>query len=136
MSTIPGLTLGLKGSAELVVGEQHTAPKVGSGRVHVLATPVMINLIEAAALAAVEHLLPPGQQSLGTHLDVRHFAATPVGMRVSAEAELIKIDGRLLTFRVSAADAIELIGDGTHERVVVTLERFDQRVQKKAAQIR
>lgn len=136
MVDIAGLRIGLKGSAELVVGEQHTAPKVGSGRVHVLATPVMINLIEAAALAAVEHLLPPGQQSLGTHLDVRHFAATPVGMRVSAEAELIKIDGRLLTFRVSAADAVEAIGEGTHERVVVTLARFDQRVQKKAAQIR
>ena len=136
MNSIPGLTLGLKGSAELVVGEQHTAPKVGSGRVHVLATPVMINLIEAAALAAVEHLLPPGQQSLGTRLDVRHFAATPVGMRVSAEAELIKIDGRLLTFRVAAADAIEPIGDGTHERMIVTLERFDQRVQKKALQVR
>jgi predicted thioesterase len=135
MSAILGLTLGLKGAAELVVGEQHTAPKVGSGRVHVLATPVMINLIEAAALAAVEHLLPPGQQSLGTHLDVRHFAATPVGMRVSAEAELIRIDGRLLTFRVSATDATELIGDGTHERVVVTLARFDERVRKKAAQI-
>ena len=59
MSAIPGLVLGLKGAAELVVGEEHTAPKVGSGRVHVLATPVMINLIEAAALAAVEHLLPP-----------------------------------------------------------------------------
>ena len=136
MSAIPGLTLGLKGSAELVVGEQHAAPKVGSGRVHVLATPVMINLIEAAALAAVEHLLPPGQQSLGTPLDVRHFAATPVGMRVSAESELVKIDGRLLTFRVAASDAVELIGDGTHERVVVTLARFDQRVQKKVAQIR
>ena len=136
MNTIPGLTVGLKGVAELVVGEQHTAPKVGSGRVHVLATQVMINLIEAAALAAVEHLLPPGQQSLGTHLDVRHFAATPVGMRVSAEAELVKIDGRLLTFRVAASDAVELIGDGTHERVVVTLDRFDQRVQKKVAQIR
>ncbi len=136
MSSIPGLTLGMKGGAEIVVGEQHTAPKVGSGRVHVLATPVMINLIEAAALAAVEHLLPSGQQSLGTHLDVRHFAATPVGMRVSAEAELIKIDGRLLTFRVTACDAVETIGDGTHERVVVTLERFDQRVQKKVAQIR
>ena len=135
MGDIAGLRVGLKGSAEIVVGEQHTAPKVGSGRVHVLATPVMINLIEAAALAAVEHLLPPGQQSLGTQLDVRHYAATPVGMRVSAEAELIEIDGRLLTFRVSAADAVELIGDGTHERVVVTLERFDQRVQKKAAQI-
>jgi len=136
MAEFPGLNVGLKGSAQIVVGEEHTAPKVGSGRVHVLATPMMINLIEAAALAAVEHLLPPGQQSLGTHLDVRHFAATPVGMRVSAEAELINIEGRLLTFRVSAADAIELIGDGTHQRVVVTLERFDQRAQKKAAQIR
>ncbi len=135
MGDIAGLHLGLKGKAEIVVGEEHTAPKVGSGRVHVLATPVMINLIEAAALAAVEHLLPPGQQSLGTHLDVRHFAATPVGMRVSAEAELVKIDGRLLTFRVAASDAVELIGDGTHERVVVTLARFDQRVQKKVAQI-
>lgn len=135
MADIAGLQVGLKGKAEIVVGEAHTAPKVGSGRVHVLATPVMINLIEAAALAAVEHLLPPGQQSLGTHLDVRHFAATPVGMRVSAAAELVKIDGRLLTFRVSAADAVELIGDGSHQRVVVTLERFDQRVQKKAAQI-
>ena len=66
---------------------------------------------------------------------MRHFAATPVGMRVSAAAELVKIDGRLLSFRVTAADAIETIGDGTHERVVVTLERFDQRVQKKVAQI-
>jgi len=136
MNAIPGLTLGLKGAAELVVGEQHTAPKVGSGRVHVLATPVMINLIEAAALAAVEHLLPPGQQSLGTRLDVSHTAATPVGMRVSAEAELIQIEGRLLTFRVSAADAVERIGEGTHQRVIVTLERFDQRVQKKIAQVR
>jgi len=136
MSGIPELTIGLKGRAEIVVGEEHTAPKVGSGRVHVLATPVMINLIEAAALAAVEHLLPVGQQSLGTHLDVRHFAATPVGMRVAAEAELINIDGRLLTFRVSATDAVERIGDGTHERVVVTLARFDERVRKKASQVR
>lgn len=136
MADIGALRLGLKGSAELVVGEEHTAPKVGSGRVHVLATPVMINLIEAAALAAVEHLLPPGQQSLGTRLDVSHTAATPVGMRVSAEAELIRIEGRLLTFRVLAADAVEPIGEGTHQRVVVTLDRFDLRVQKKVALIR
>jgi fluoroacetyl-CoA thioesterase len=135
MGDIAGLRIGLKGSAELIVGEQHTAPKVGSGRVHVLATPVMINLIEAAALAAVEHLLPPGQQSLGTHLDVRHYAATPVGMHVCAEAELTRIEGRLLSFRVSASDAIEPIGEGTHERMVVTVARFDQRVQKKVAQI-
>ena len=74
MSSTENLKPGLKGAAELVVGEEHTAPRVGSGRVHVLATPVMINLIEAAALAAIEHLLPAGHQSLGTRLDIRHFA--------------------------------------------------------------
>ena len=133
MGEIAALYPGLQGSAEIVVSEEHTAPKVGSGRVHVLATPVMINLIEAAALAAVEHLLPPGQQSLGTHLDVTHIAATPVGMRVRAEAELVKVAGRVLTFRVRASDAVETIGEGVHERMVVTLARFDQRVQKKVA---
>ena len=133
MGEIAALYPGLQGSAEIVVAEEHTAPKVGSGRVHVLATPVMINLIEAAALAAVEHLLPPGQQSLGTHLDVTHIAATPVGMRVRAEAELVKVAGRVLTFRVRASDAVETIGEGVHERMVVTLARFDQRVQKKVA---
>src|SRR5229473_6126999 len=110
---------GMKGSADLVVGEEHTAPRVGSGRVHVLATPVMINLIEAAALAAAENLLPPGHQSLGIRLDVRHFAATPVGMTVTATAEVTKVDGRTITFRVEARDDREVIGDGTHERVVV-----------------
>ncbi|MDA8110467.1 MAG: thioesterase, partial [Betaproteobacteria bacterium] len=73
----PQLRPGLAGSAELIVGEEHTAPSIGSGKVHVLGTPVMINLIEAAALAAAEHLLPAGFQSLGTRLDVRHIAATP-----------------------------------------------------------
>ena len=79
---------GLTGTAELIVGPEHTAPRVGSGRIAVLATPVMINVIEAAALAAVEHLLPAGHQSLGIHLDVRHFAATPVGLTVTATAEV------------------------------------------------
>src|SRR3954470_10732013 len=101
---------GVRGSAELIVGEEHTAPRVGSGRVHVLATPVMINLIEAAALAAVEHLLSPGYQSLGTVLHVRHIAATPVGMRVRATAELVRVDGRTLAFRVEACDERDLIG--------------------------
>jgi predicted thioesterase len=133
MISTAGLTPGLTGTAELVVGEQHTAPRIGSGRVRVLATPVMINLIEAAALAAVEHLLPPGHQSLGTHLDVTHVAATPVGMRVRAEAELTRIDGRVIAFRVAAWDELELIGEGRHERVVVNLERFDKRVQEKIA---
>jgi fluoroacetyl-CoA thioesterase len=86
------------------VGAEHTAPRVGSGRVGVLATPVMINVIEAAALAAVEHLLPRGYQSLGTHLDIRHFAATPVGMRITARCQLIGVDGRALSFRVETQD--------------------------------
>lgn len=122
---------GLRGSAELVVGAQHTAPRIGSGKVHVLATPVMINLIEAAALAAMEHLLPEGYQSLGTHLDVRHIAATPVGMRVTALAEVLKVEGRTVFFRVEARDERDLIGDGTHERVIVNVAKFDQRVQCK-----
>src|ERR1043166_7195014 len=95
---------GLRGEAELLVGEEHTAPRVGSGAVHVLATPVMINLIEAAALAAVEKHLAPGYQSLGTLLNVRHIAATPVGMKVTAVATLEKVDGRTLFFRVEAHD--------------------------------
>jgi predicted thioesterase len=126
---------GIAGRAELVVGEEHTAPRVGSGRIHVLATPVMINLIEAAALAAVERLLPAGHQSLGTRLELRHIAATPVGMRVMASAEVTKVEGRTIAFRVEARDERELIGDGTHERVVVNVTRFDERVQKKVGKI-
>jgi predicted thioesterase len=125
---------GLQGTAQLVVGEEHTAPRIGSGKVHVLATPVMINLIEAAALAAVEHLLPAGYQSLGTHLDVHHVAATPVGMRVRATAIVETFSGRTVVFRVQAHDEKELIGHGTHERVVVNVAKFDQRVQRKLAQ--
>ena len=122
---------GLTGTAELMVGVEHTAPSIGSGLVPVLATPVMINVIEAAALAAVEHLLPAGHQSLGIHLDVRHFAATPIGMTVRATAELIAVEGRTLTFRVEARDDKEPIGNGSHQRVVVNVARFDARVQKK-----
>jgi predicted thioesterase len=121
----------LRGEAELLVAEEHTAPRIGSGRVHVLATPVMINLIEAAALAAMEHLLPAGYQSLGTHLDVRHIAATPVGMRVFAAAVVQSVAGRTISFKVEARDERDLIGDGVHERVVVNVEKFDARVQNK-----
>jgi len=131
MIDLSNLKTGLTGSADLLIDVEHTAPRVGSGWVPVLATPVMINLIEAAALAAVEHLLPAGHQSLGIHLDLRHFAATPVGMRVRATAELSSIDDRTLLFRVDARDEKEPIGDGWHKRVVVNVARFDQRVQKK-----
>src|SRR5262249_7563398 len=93
---------GLAGTAEIVVGPEHTALAVGSGRIAVLATPVIINLSEAAALAAVEHLLPSGHQSLGIQLDVTHTAATPVGLRVTATAEVSQVQGRTISFRVAA----------------------------------
>ena len=133
MESTAALTPGLTGRTELVVGEEHTAPRVGSGKVHVLATPVMINLFEGAALAAIEHLLPPGYQSLGTHLDVRHIAATPVGMKVYALAEVLEVKDRTVHFSLEAHDEKELIGDGRHERVVVNVAKFDQRVARKHA---
>jgi fluoroacetyl-CoA thioesterase len=127
------LTASLEGRAELIVAEEHTAPRIGSGRVRVLATPVMINLMEAAALDAAENLIPAGYQSLGIRLDVRHIAATPVGMRVRATATLRSIEGRTLEFWVEAHDEKELIGDGTHQRIIVDVARFDQRLQAKVA---
>ena len=131
MTDLSKLKVGLKGEAEILVGDAQTAPRVGSGRVRVLATPVMINMMEAAALDAIESLLPEGHQSLGTHLNVGHYAATPVGMTLRTTAEVTKIDGRNVEFRVEAFDDKERIGDGTHARVVVNVERFDRRIQKK-----
>jgi len=124
---------GASGRAELLVGEEHTAPRVGSGLVHVLATPVMINLFEAAALDAVDQHLPAGYQSLGTVLNVRHIAATPVGMKVVSTARITKIEGRTVHLFVEARDEKELIGDGLHERVVVNVEKFSRRLESKLA---
>jgi predicted thioesterase len=131
MVDLTRIAAGLTGTAHLMVGPEHTAPFVGSGRIAVLATPVMINVIEAAALNAVEHLLPAGHQSLGIHLDVSHVAATPVGLQVTATAEVLGVEGRTVTFRVEARDEVETIGGGTHQRVVVSVARFDERVQRK-----
>lgn len=122
---------GLVGSAYLLVREEHTAPQIGSGLVHVLATPVMINLMESAALDAAEHLLPAGHQSLGTKIDVSHVAATPIGQRVRATAEVTEVTGNRIVFRVEAYDEMELIGEGSHHRIVVDVARFDRRVKRK-----
>ena len=124
---------GLRASTEILVGTRDTAHHVGSGKIKVLATPVMVMLLEEAALNAVEGLLPPGYQSVGTRLDISHVAATPVGMRVRASAEVIEVDGRRLTFRVWAEDEIERIGEGIHERIVVEVERFDKRSRDKSS---
>jgi fluoroacetyl-CoA thioesterase len=131
-SAVPALKNGLTGHAELTVANEHTAPHVGSGAVPVLATPVLVNLLEAAALDAAERYVPPGQQTVGVRLDIRHFAATPVGMHVRAQAEVIHLDGRMIVFRVWAQDDVELVADGTHERMVITLDKFDARMRAKS----
>ena len=133
MNLSEDLKAGLTGTAEIVVGTRDTAPHVGSGKIGVLATPIMVNLMEAAALQAVERYMPPGYQTVGTHLDVKHFAATPVGLRVTAHAELVKVEERTLTFRLRAEDERERIGEGVHERLIINVERFDLRMQKKLA---
>ena len=126
------IVTGLSGTAHMIVGTNDTAPRVGSGKIAVLATPVMINLIEEAALNAIEGALGEGQQSLGTHLDVSHIAATPTGMEVVATASVTAVDGRRVEFSVKVEDEIELVGEGTHTRVVVTAEKFQSRVDAKA----
>lgn len=136
MDTLEALKPGLTGAAEIVVGTRDTAPHVGSGKIRVLATPVLVSLMEEAALNAVEGLLPDGHQTVGTRLDITHTAATPVRMHVTARAVLTSVDGRRLTFHVSAKDDQEAIGEGVHERIVVNVARFDKRAQDKAAKLR
>jgi len=126
-----GLRPGLNATVEIVVGTRDTAAHVGSGKIGVLATPILVTLLESAALQAVERFMPAGQQTVGTRLDISHTAATPVGMRVRAHAELTKVEGRKLTFRLHAEDAVETIGGGMHERLNISVDRFDQRMQKK-----
>jgi fluoroacetyl-CoA thioesterase len=126
------LAPGLTGTSEIIVGTRDTAPHVGSGKIKVLATPVMVSLMEEAALNAVEGLLPAGHQTVGTRLDITHVAATPVGLRVTASAEVTRVEGRRITFRVWADDESERIGEGVHERIVVDVARFDARAQAKA----
>ena len=128
---------GLKGEIGLVIAEEHTAQHLGSGAVRVLATPQMVLLMEQASVAAVDHLLPNGYCTVGAHLDVRHLAPTPEGFEVRAVAELVEVDGRRLTFRIQVFEAPfdedHLVGEGTHQRAIVNLQRFGDSVSQKAA---
>ncbi len=144
--TFEAIQPGLKGEVRLVVVEEHTAQHLGSGGVKVLATPQMVLLMEWAGVAAVDHLLPEGYCTVGHRLDVRHLAPTPVGFEVRATAELVEVDGRRLIFRVEvyeqAADQAhsqptgeeQLVGEGTHERAIINMQRFGERVAGKLAQ--
>ncbi len=129
--TLETIQPGLKGEIRLVVAEEHTARHLGSGGVKVLATPQMVLLMERAGVAAVDPLLPDGYRTVGARLDVRHLAPTPIGFEVTATAELIAVEGRKLIFRVQAHDGVELVGEGIHERAIINLSRFGERVAQK-----
>lgn len=123
---------GVAGEQVTTVTRVQTARHLGSGGIDVYATPAMIALMEAAAVAAIDHLLPEGQASVGTAIDIRHLAATPLGEQVRARAEVVAVDGRQVTFRVQAWDEHELIGEGFHTRFIIDTTRFAQRVRDKA----
>ena len=125
--------IGMRGRAETVVTQDNTAQAAGSGLVPVFATPWMIALMENAAVNAVQAALAPDEGTVGTRLDVTHDAATPIGMRVWAEAEVTAVEGRKLTFAVSAYDEAEKIGGGTHERFIIRPERFLAKANGKKA---
>lgn len=122
---------GLIGEKQETVTEDNVALKYASGTVSVYATPAMIGLMEFAAHSCVDAYLPGGFATVGTHLDVKHLAATPLGMKVTARAELLAIEGRRLTFQVEAYDEKEKVGEGTHERYIVELDKFMSRVNAK-----
>jgi len=126
------LAPGLVGEVEIVVQPPDTADAMGNKGVHVLATPRLVALLEDAAIAAVQSHLPPGAGTVGTRLDVKHLAATPVGMRVRARAVLRQVDGRRFVYDVEAHDDLEKVAEGTHERFQINQARFLERVAEKA----
>ena len=121
----------IKATVNDVVTEVNTASTVGSGSLKVYATPAMLALIEKAACEALKGVLAEGETSVGTLLNVKHIAATPVGMKVSATAELVERDGRKLVFNVSASDECGAIGEGMHERFIVYSEKFTEKTYSK-----
>jgi fluoroacetyl-CoA thioesterase len=127
------IPVGAKGTYSLTATPAHLANQFKDAALpRVFATPMMVTAMENAALNAVRDYLDPGESAVGTLVNVRHIAATPAGHRITAEAEVTKVDGRRIEFKVSARDEIELIGDGTHERMVVDMNRLDQRLKAKA----
>jgi len=118
------LRIGLRGEAALRVTSDHTAEALGSGDVPVLATPALVALLERAAVKAVEGRLNQGETTVGAWIEVSHLAATPVGVDVTAEAELVSIEGRKLTFSVIAHDHRNKIGECKHHRMIVSRDRF------------
>lgn len=127
------LTIGLKAETGATVSPALTAAAMGSGSLEVFATPAMIALMEQAAVAAIDPLLPEGQASVGIALEIRHLAATPIGGQIRARAEVTHIDGLKVTFQLEAWDGHERIGQGSHTRYIVTTRRFLDKAAGKSA---
>jgi predicted thioesterase len=127
------VSVGLRGEAAVTVDQRNTAIAMGSGNVPVFATPALIALMERAAVNALRRHLDEGEDSVGVAVAVRHLAPTPVGKRVRAEAEVTAVEGRRVTFAVRAFDAVEKVGEGTHERMLVDREGFMWKVASKGA---
>ncbi|MBQ9721274.1 MAG: thioesterase family protein [Oscillospiraceae bacterium] len=125
------IPVGAKGKAEMVVTQDKTAAAVGSGSIEVFATPWMIAMMELSACNALAPFYDEGQSSVGTKLDVSHDAATPIGMKVCAEAEVVEVDRRRIVFQVTAWDEAGVIGKGTHERFLINAEKFLAKVEAK-----
>lgn len=125
------MELGLKGREDLVVTEDFSAKAMGSGNLAVFATPAMVALMEKTAWKSVQDYLEEGQGTVGTLLEVRHLSATPLGMRVSCESELVLVDGRKLGFVVKVFDEVGLIGEGRHERFVIDQAKFQKKTDEK-----
>ena len=125
------VTVGMKIRVEEIVTEQNTSICAGSGTLPVFATPFMCALMEKAAWMAIAPALNEGDSSVGTKLNISHLSATPVGLKVWAESEVTAVDGKRIEFKVTAGDEKGLIGEGTHERFIVTDERFLARAAKK-----
>jgi len=125
------LKVGLTFETKKIVEEADTAAKFGSGGVYVFATPMMIGIMENAAMNCVAKALGEGESTVGVHLDVKHLAATPMGMEVRAVAELIEVDGKKLRFKVEAFDEMDKIGEGTHDRFIINVDKFMKRIEAK-----
>ena len=121
--------VGMRTTWQRTVDADMTADKWGNQGVFVLATPTLVGLLEATCVRAIAPELEPGWSSVGTHIDLRHLKATPVGDTITLEAEVTNVDGRRITFQVRAEDTAGVAGEGTHERVLIDLERFLQRVR-------
>ena len=118
------ITVGMKAEVSTLVEREDTAREVGSGSLLVYATPCMVALMEGAACEAIEEAMDDTKTTVGTELNIQHLSATPVGLEVRAEAEVVAVEGKVITFEVRAFDDAGEIGKGTHKRVIVPVQKF------------